>query len=70
MSLPLTFSKPCITNPSCSHLQPWIGLLVILALSISGLNANANSVRYQPDVEKLEAKTLECDLAVYGGTPE
>ncbi|MDB4451400.1 hypothetical protein N9131_00100 [bacterium] len=48
MSLPLTFSKPCITNPSCSHLQPWIGLLVILALSISGLNANADSVRYQP----------------------
>ncbi|MDB4526843.1 FAD-dependent oxidoreductase, partial [bacterium] len=56
-------------NPSSSHLQPWIGLFVILALSISGLNANANSVRYQPDVEKLEAKTLECDLAVYGGTP-
>jgi hypothetical protein len=69
MSLPLTFSKPCITNPSCSHLQPWIGLLVILALSISGLNANADSVRYQPEVEKLEPKTLECDVAVYGGTP-
>lgn len=69
MSLPLTFSKPCITNPSCSHLQPWIGLLVILALSISGLNANADSVRYQPEVDKLEPKTLECDVAVYGGTP-
>jgi hypothetical protein len=36
---------------------------------MDGLSVHAAPIRYQPVVEKLEPKTLNYDVAVYGGTP-
>jgi FAD dependent oxidoreductase len=49
--------------------RPSVRLLTALFLGMTGLAAHAAPVRYQPVVEKLEARTHECDVAVYGGTP-
>jgi hypothetical protein len=36
---------------------------------MAGLSAQSGPLRYQPVVEKTEPRTLDCDVAVYGGTP-
>lgn len=44
-------------------------LSVTLAFSATLGSAHADPIRYQPVVENLETKTLNYDVAVYGGTP-
>ncbi len=57
------------TSPLRSQGPPWVRLIATFALCIVGLSAHAGPLRYQTLVEKREARTLECDVAVYGGTP-
>ncbi len=47
----------------------WVKRIAVLLPCIVGLSAQAGPVRYQPVVEKQELRTLECEVAVYGGTP-
>ena len=61
ISTHLSFSHP--RRRSCAR------SLATLCLAVAGLSAQAGPLRYQPVVEKLEPRTLDCDVAVYGGTP-
>ena len=56
-------------SPPHSQARPWLKLFAALGLGITALTANAAPVRYLPVVEKIEPRTLEYDVAVYGGTP-
>jgi NADPH-dependent 2,4-dienoyl-CoA reductase/sulfur reductase-like enzyme len=44
-------------------------LLAALCLGVAASSTQAGPIRYQPAVEKLEPRALDCDVAVYGGTP-
>jgi hypothetical protein len=57
------------SSPPRLQLRPPAWLLATLCLGVTGLLARAAPARYQPVVEKLEPRTLDCDVAVYGGTP-
>ncbi len=57
------------TSPPRPQLRIPAPLLAALCLAVAAFSAHASPVRYQPVVEKLEPRTLDCDLAVYGGTP-
>jgi hypothetical protein len=61
--------KTTRTSPHRPQPRPWVSLLTVLGLCMAGLSTQADQVRYQPAVEELEPRTLECDVAVYGGTP-
>jgi hypothetical protein len=44
-------------------------LIATLCLAVAGLSAQAGPIRYQPVVDQVEPRALDCDVAVYGGTP-
>jgi hypothetical protein len=46
----------------------WLAALCLGLVEVSSFAAPA-PVRYQPVVEKQGSRTLDCDVAVYGGTP-
>lgn len=58
-----------VTSPPRLQTRPKFRLYATLGLCMAALSAHAAQIRYQPAVEKTAPKTLEYDVAVYGGTP-
>lgn len=57
------------TSPTRLQARRRFRLSTTLSLCMAALSAHAAPIRYQPAVEKTAPKTLEYDVAVYGGTP-
>jgi hypothetical protein len=55
--------------PHIPKTRPWVGFSALFSLCMAVLTAHAGPLRYQPVVAKLEPRTMDYDVAVYGGTP-